>query len=109
MVVCVFNQNHTHNLAWFASRLENSLGYINTERLMAHSVLSDTASRYFKPDIDVIYKLYYQNMDLVTVMGKVEVHDDIDVDIQEIKEENIRLREDVEILKALERRRQQLD
>lgn len=78
----------SHNLRkWFASRLENGLGYINTERLMAHSVLSDTANRYFKPDIEVIYNLYYQNMDRVTVMGKVEVHDNTREEVKQLKED----------------------
>lgn len=78
----------SHNLRkWFASQLENSLGYINTERLMAHSVLSDTAKRYFKPDLETIYKLYYQNMDKVTIVGKVEFHEYTDERVNELQAE----------------------
>lgn len=80
----------SHNMRkWFASQLENtSLGYINTERLLGHSVLNDTARRYFKPDMETMYKLYYENMDRVTVFSKVDYHNDTDERLEEMKQTN---------------------
>jgi integrase len=93
----------SHNLRkWFANQLENtSLGFINTERLLAHSILGDTASRYFKPDLNKMYKLYYDNMDMVTVMGKVDIHDTTDERLLAMEEENRKMKEDLEHFKKI--------
>lgn len=93
----------SHNLRkWFANQLENtSLGYINTERLLAHAILGDTASRYFKPDLKKMYKLYYDNMDMVTVMGKVDIHDTTDERLKAMEEENRKMKEDLEHFKKM--------
>lgn len=66
----------SHNLRkWFANQLENSsLGYMNTRKLMGHKVHDDTARRYFGNDYDYLYDLYYENISLVSIYDRPEVH-----------------------------------
>jgi integrase len=93
----------SHNLRkYFANQLENtSLGYINTRRLLGHESLDGTARRYFKPDTELLRKLYHENMDALTIQERVEVHNLTDEAIQRLEEENRQLKEDMERVKRL--------
>lgn len=82
---------------------KTELGYTDTRILMGHRVRDDTTKRYLKPDYDHLKKLYFKNMDAVTIFNKVEVYDLTDEKVEQLEQDNIEmkkiikeLREDIE-------------
>lgn len=99
----------SHNMRkWFATEMSKSpLGYLNTRRLLGHSVVSDiVGDTYIKPDINHLKFLYKQSMDYVTIRDRVEVHHVTDERFTELEAKYNELREIIRrelLLDALEK------
>ena len=77
----------SHSLRkFFTNQLVNSsLGFNNTNWLLGHEPLNKTDASYFKPNPQVMYDLYYNNMDLVTIFSTIEVHDKTNERVTELE------------------------
>lgn len=84
-----FNLFRSHNLRkWFAQQLENTtLGYMNTRRLMGHQVYDQTSRRYFKTNEEVLYNLYLDNMNVVSIFSNLQVFNHTSEEVKELQEE----------------------
>lgn len=89
-----------HNLRrWFGNQLKKTeLGYTDTRHLMGHLIRDPTGRAYLKPDFGHLRTLYYKNMNEVTIFGKVEVHNITDEKVMKVEAENIKLKNEVEIV-----------
>lgn len=79
----------SHNLRkWFAQQLENTtLGYMNTRRLMGHQVYDQTSRRYFKTNEEVLYNLYLDNMNVVSIFSNLQVFNHTSEEVKGLQEE----------------------
>lgn len=124
------NHFRSHNLRKFcANQLKTGMGFDNAQFILGHRIRDSTRGAYLKPDLNVLYRLYYENMGRVTITREVEFHKYTDERVNELQAEierrderdqardeevktltdkNKRLVEDVEVLKAIARRQGQL-
>lgn len=79
-----------HNLRrWFGNQLKKTeLGYTDTRHLMGHLIRDPTGRAYLKPDFEHLRTLYYNNMNEVTIFGRVEVHNITDKRVNELTKES---------------------
>lgn len=89
-----------HNLRkWFGNQLKKTeLGYTKTEILMGHQIQDDTGRRYLKHDYAHLRKLYYKNMDNLTLFGKVEVHDLTEEKVKLLEARDIQREKDIQFM-----------
>lgn len=72
---------------WFATELNKTeVGYTDTRHLLGHRIRDTTGKKYILPDYESIYNKYYKSMGVVTINGKIEVHDVTDERLKEYEE-----------------------
>jgi len=82
------NYFRSHNLRKFcANALKTGMGFDNAQFILGHRIRDSTRGAYLKPDLDVLYKLYYENMAWVTITRKVEFHEYTDEKVTELEAE----------------------
>lgn len=98
------NYFRSHNLRKFcANQLKVGMGFDNAQFILGHRIKDSTRGAYLKPDLDVLYKLYYENMGRVTITREVEFHQYTDERIEEMekehKEEMALMQKEIDVLK----------
>ena len=73
------------------------MGYTDTRFLLGHQVKDPTGRSYLKPDYPHLKRLYYRNMDAVTLFDRVEVHDVTDDRVKELERQNRQILELLEM------------
>jgi hypothetical protein len=60
---------------------------MNTRRLMGHQVYDQTSRRYFKTNEEVLYNLYLDNMNVVSIFSNLQVFNHTSEEVKELQEE----------------------
>ena len=76
--------------------------------MMGHKAGDKVTSAYFYPDKDRLLKEYKKVMEYLTIYENLKVIDNTGERVKSLEDENRRLVEDVEVLKAIARRQGQL-